>query len=125
MYGRKTVLVAEDEGVIALDLSIFLNLNNFDVVQVRTGKNLLLKYQEHNPSLIISDLKLIRVNLSLQTALMEINKHYGIPVIIISGESESEIKKIASSFSNCTYLIKPFDNNELLRMILSIIKGES
>ena len=120
---KKTILIAEDEAIVSLDLKMLLRHHNFIVAStVSTGEELIAEYKLKNPDLIIADLKL-NGKVSGVRALREIRKIDNTPVIIISGSYKSKLKKIADSIPNSEILEKPFEQDDLLYLANKFFKS--
>ncbi len=119
---KRTVLIAENDGIISLDIKSILKSINCKSVVARTGKELLEHYRKDNPSLIIADLFLNKV--SNEEILMQIRSDNSTPIIIVSGSARPIIEKIAATLSNCSYLQKPFDKGELLELVKKYVDGK-
>lgn len=113
---NKKVLIAEDDVIISLDLSRYLKNLDYESIIVRSGEDLIDQHKTMKPGLVISDLNL-GGKIPVEEALQQINKRDQTPVIIISGASTSRIEKITKTLSPCSYLKKPFDNEELFELI--------
>ncbi len=114
MMPNKTILIAEDDTIVSLDLKLFLKNNNYTIdASVSTGEDLIKRYKIQKPDLIIADLQL-KGKISGLEAITEIRKLDNTPIIIISGSSKTKLKKLAGSISNCKVLEKPFEQSELL-----------
>jgi two-component system, response regulator PdtaR len=110
----KTILIAEDEKIVSLDLKMLLQNNNYIVSSsVSTGEDLILQNKLKRPDLIIADLGL-KGKVSGIDAIKEIRKLDNTPIIIISGSLKSKLKKLAGTISNMEILTKPFEQSELL-----------
>ncbi|HSD64771.1 MAG TPA: response regulator [Ignavibacteriaceae bacterium] len=117
---KKIILIGENEGIISLDLRIFLEKNYFSSKIVRSGSELIKQYKVDKPDLIITDLNLPG-KVTVEEALREINRLDSTPVIILSGFSKSKIEKFSNSLSHSSFLIKPYDKKELLVLIRKYI----
>ena len=110
----KTILIAEDEKIVSLDLKMLLQHNNYIVSSsVSTGEDLIAQYKLMKPNLIIADLGL-KGKISGIDAIMEIRKLENTPIIIISGSLKSKLKKLTGTMTNMEILPKPFEQSELL-----------
>ncbi len=112
---KKTVLIAENDGIISLDIKSLLKSNNYKSEIVRSSKGLLERYQKDKPDLIIADLFLGKT--SNEEALRKINKIDSTPIIIISGSSKDLLENITKNLSPCKYITKPFEAEQLLKLI--------
>jgi len=113
---NKSILIAEDEAIVSLDLKMLLKNKNFIVSSVSTGEDLINQYILKKPDLIIADLKL-NGKVSGLDALNEIRKLDSTPIIIISASLKSKLGKIATSLQYCDTLPKPFEQSDLLFLI--------
>ena len=85
---NRTILIAEDDTIVSLDLKLFLKNNNYTIdASVSTGENLIKRYKIQKPDLIIADLQL-KGKISGLEAITEIRKLDNTPIIIISGSSK-------------------------------------
>ncbi len=121
---KKTIIIAEDEAIVSLDLKMLLKSQGFTVSSVSTGEDLINQYLLKKPDLIIADLKL-NGKVSGLDALNEIRKIDSTPIIIISGSLKSKLKKIANSIQYCETLPKPFKQSDLLCLINIFFKPNS
>ena len=112
---KKTVLIAENDGIISLDIKSLLRSNNYKPVLVRSIKDLRERYKSSKPDLIISDLFLGKE--SNEGTLREINNIDGTPIIIVSGSSKTQLEKITKDLNPCAYVTKPFESEKLLFLI--------
>ena len=112
---KKTVLIAENDGIISLDIKSLLRSNNYKPVIVRSIKDLRERYKSSKPDLIISDLFLGKE--SNEGTLREINNIDGTPIIIVSGSSKTLLEKITKDLTPCAYVAKPFESEKLLLLI--------
>ncbi len=120
---KKSILIAEDEAVVSLDLKMLLRHHNYLVAStVATGEDLIAEYKLKNPDLIIADLKL-NGKISGIKAIKEIRKMNNTPIIIISGSFKSRLKRIADSIPNSEILEKPFEQSDLLYLANKLSKS--
>jgi len=119
---KRTVLIAENDGIISLDIKNILKSIDLKSVIAISEKELLERYKTENPDLIIADLFLS--NISNEKILREISRNNGTPIIIITGSSKSKVEKIARTLPNCSYLQKPFDKAELLELVKRYTGGK-
>jgi DNA-binding NtrC family response regulator len=114
---EKSILIAEDEAIVSLDLKMFLKNKGFNISSnVSTGEDLIKQYMLKKPDLIIADLKL-QGKVSGLDAIAEIRKLDSTPIIVISGSLKSKLTKIANTILNCEVLPKPFEQCDLLYLV--------
>ena len=111
---NKTILIAEDETIVSLDLKMFLQHNNYRVIDtVSTGEDLISSYKSKRPDLIITDL-ILKGKISGIDAINEIRKIDSTPIIIISGYLKPKLKNLANVITQCQVLEKPFEQADVL-----------
>ena len=122
---KNDILVVEDDTIEAMDIKKILETGGYNVSEiVATGEEALKNISESKPDLILMDIVLKGDKNGIETAEI-IKKRYKIPVIYITANSEDfnlEKTKITDPYS---YLIKPFDSNDLIRTIdIALNKNE-
>jgi two-component system phosphate regulon response regulator PhoB len=115
----KKILVIEDDKDIRDTIVYILEEEGYDVISSGDSK-ILRKVNEHDPHLILMDNWLTEWKSDangqqLSKELKTDPKTNHIPVIIIS--AVSNIKEIAEEGLADSYLKKPFDMSELLRVV--------
>ncbi len=122
---KRSILIAEDEIIISLDLKAMLQKNNFKVASiVSTGEALMKDYKLKEPDLVIVDFNL-RGEISGIEAIREIRNINNTPIIIISGSTAAKLKKFCTTIPNCKFLIKPYEDSELLKLINSFLPSNN
>jgi len=113
---NNSILIAEDESIIALDVKNILEKSGYNVVSfVNDGETLLSKVWEEPPSLIIIDIYLKGKTSGIEIA-HKIWGKYNIPVIFISGIDARNLKKNLD-FTKCDFVKKPFRETELIKAV--------
>ena len=117
---RQTVLVAEDETIIRMDLREMLEEEGYDVVEAADGEQAVRLAREVRPSLAILDIKMpVKDGL---VAAQEISEEGIAPVLILTAYSQRELVEQAAVAGAMGYLVKPFQKHDLLPAI-EIAKG--
>ena len=114
---ESTILIAENDSIISLDLKIFLKKHNFKNFSIATTiEDLILQYQCKKPDLIIidSDLKSKFSNCSITQEVLDNLK---VPIIIISDFLKSDLDLFFIPCNGCQILEKPINYSELLNFI--------
>jgi two-component system, response regulator PdtaR len=117
---RQTVLVAEDETIIRMDLREMLEEEGYEVVEAADGEQAVRLAREVRPSLAILDIKMpVKDGL---VAAQEISEEGIAPVLILTAYSQRELVEQAAVAGAMGYLVKPFQKHDLLPAI-EIAKG--
>jgi len=107
------ILLVEDEAITAMDLQRKLEFWGYDVVGVAySGETAVELAQKHHPDLILMDI-VLKGPMSGVDAAKEIHE-LEIPVVFLSAHSEDSTMEKAREVDPYGYLIKPFDEKELL-----------
>lgn len=107
------ILLVEDEAITAMDLQRKLEFWGYDVVGVAySGETAVELAQKHHPDLILMDI-VLKGPLNGVDAAKEI-RSLDIPVVFLSAHSEGSTMERAREVEPYGYLIKPFDEKELL-----------
>ena len=112
----RTVVVAEDEALIRLDIVEILKDQGFDVVaETDNGKNAVELAQKYRPDLVLMDVKMPIMDGI--TAAEEIAKEQIAPVVLLTAFSQKELVDRAVEAGAMAYVVKPFSPNDLVPAI--------
>lgn len=101
-----TILVAEDEHLIAADLAASLQRLNFQVIgPAVNGRQAIEMAQQNRPDLALVDIRMPDMD-GLEAA-EQLFGQMQIPVIIVSAYSDAEYLDKATKIGVCGYLLKP------------------
>jgi class 3 adenylate cyclase len=113
MEWSPSILIAEDESVIAIDLAKTLEKLSYNVVgSSRNGKDVIKKAGELTPDLILMDILLDGKINGIQAA-EEIMNAYDIPVIYLTAYADPATLEKAKLTEPFGYILKPFDERTL------------
>lgn len=107
------IAIVEDEYIVALDIRNFLERSGYRVAGVfASGEELLERYAELGPDLIIMDIK-IRGRLDgVETARLVYERHRT-PVVLLTAYADDATVARAKITQPFGYLLKPFEEREL------------
>jgi AmiR/NasT family two-component response regulator len=112
----RTVVIAEDEVLIRMDLAEMLAEEGFDVVgQAGDGESAVRLAEEHRPDLVILDVKM--PVLDGIAAAEAIARQRIAPVIVLTAFSQRELVERARDAGAMAYLVKPFSHTDLVPAI--------
>lgn len=119
-FAGETVLVVDDEAVIAELSSLLLKRSGFNVLTASNGQECLSLVEEHRPSLVLLDYMMPVMN-GLD-ALRQIQKHYPDTwVIVFTGKGSEEVAVESMKAGAADYLQKPLVNENLLGRIENVL----
>lgn len=111
--GELTILLVEDEGIVAADLQDAIKRFGYRVVGVATeGVQAVCLAQELEPQLIVMDVGLQGDIDGIQAAQM-IQERAHVPVIFLTGHRDVQTLRRAVRTGPLGYLVKPFQEVEL------------
>jgi len=122
---RNVLFVDDDqEMLLALREGLEKYRETFTVVLAEDGFDAVNKLKQNTISLVVTDLKMPNMDgFSLLAHIME--KYPDIPVVIITGYSTSEMKRLAQEGGAVGYISKPFLIEDLAKHIMKTLRKES
>ena len=112
----RTVVVAEDEALIRLDIVEILKDQGFDVVaETDNGKTAVELAKKYRPDFVLMDVKMPIMDGI--TAAEEIAKEQIAPVVLLTAFSQKELVDRAVEAGAMAYVVKPFSPNDLVPAI--------
>ena len=108
-----TILVVEDERIVALDLVATLKDLDYTVVaSVRSGEAAVEQSTRLRPNIVLMDIRLAGVMDGIQAARV-IRNELNIPIIFLTAHSDHPTLARAMSTGFSGFLVKPFKGNDL------------
>lgn len=114
---RASILIVEDDGIIAADLASRLREFGYDVTAtVRRGEDAVAVARERAPDLVLMDIRLAGSYDGIEAAEM-IRRDRDIPVVLLTAHSDRETMQRAQLAGLADLVPKPFDEHELRTQI--------
>jgi DNA-binding response OmpR family regulator len=121
---RQKVLVIDDDKDFANALMLYLRSNHFDVKTSFDGINGIQEAIEQQPDIILLDLKLPAGDGFTVIHRCSVNtKIAHIPIIVITGNSDSGTREEVLNYGATAFFEKPVDFDVLLKNIRLILAG--
>jgi DNA-binding response OmpR family regulator len=118
--GLGTVLIADDDPVIAGMLEALLDREGYTVVPTADGQEALKAAYERKPDLVILDVNMPK--LSGWTVLSRLREVSAVPVLMLTDEA-GELSKVRGLREGADdYVAKPFARQELLARVDALIR---
>ena len=122
---RKTVVVAEDDSLIRMDIVEMLKENEYDVLgEAKDGLEAVELALKHTPDILLLDLKMPFL-LGTNVAKILKEKEYKNCIIMLTAYSMENYIKEATEYDVSGYLIKPLDEKILLSQMDLLYKNYS
>lgn len=118
------ILLLEDDPILSAELGKFLENNRFSVKRVYDGDLFLKEVRQNNYNLYLLDINVPKINgLDICEKIREDDKNT--PIIMISAYGDISDKKDAFNRLADDYLVKPFQFEELLLRINSLLRRKN
>lgn len=115
-----TILVVDDDSHIRKLIRIYLEKNQFSVVEAPDGQEALNILSHTKIDLAIVDVMMPRVDGIELTE--DIRSYMDIPILMVTAKGESKDKVRGFNAGSDDYLVKPFDPVELILRVKSLMK---
>jgi nitrogen regulation protein NR(I) len=118
---RKQVLIVDDEPNLRKILSAQLSRDGYDVLTAEDGEQGLAMLKEHHIDLVVTDLKMPKVDgmTLLREALREDPE---LPIVMITAHGTVDTAVEALKIGAFDYLTKPFDKDEVRQVVAKALK---
>jgi two-component system KDP operon response regulator KdpE len=120
---KKNILVVDDEPQITRVLKTTLSSQGYGVRTSSDGEEALLEMKSWSPDLLITDLRMPRMD-GLELC-RRVRAESRIPIIVLSVKGEEPIKVEALDAGADDYITKPFSVNELLARVRAALRRAS
>ena len=117
------ILIADDEPEIRNLLRLYLENENYHVIEAEDGQRALDLLRAEQPALCILDIMMPKMD--GYHVLQQIRKESNIPVIILSAKDADSEKILGLNLGADDYLAKPFHLAELSMRIYAVIRRKA
>ncbi len=114
------ILVLDDEREIAEVIALYLRNEGYEVELAFTGREALRKVEAESPVLALLDVMLPDID-GFQI-LKKIREKYTFPVIMLTAKTEYMDKITGLTLGADDYIVKPFDNKELVARVKAVLR---
>ena len=118
----KTVLIVDDSTSMRQMLSYTLKQAGFAVVESVNGQDGLARLEEHKVDLIVTDLNMpVMDGIAFIRSLRSLPKGKGVPVLMLTTESQDSKKTEGKAAGATGWIVKPFQPEKLLAVIARVL----
>lgn len=114
------ILVVEDDAPVRNLIGTTLKTHDYDYIAATNGESAVMQASSHNPDVVLLDLGL--PDIDGVDVIRKIRSWSEMPIIVISARAEDKDKIDALDAGADDYLTKPFDMDELIARIASLIR---
>lgn len=118
---QKRIIIVEDEGIVAMDISKCLTSMGYEVAFIAdSGEKLLEKIESEPADLILMDVELKGAINGIETAI-RVREKNNIPIVFLTAfEDEATLERI-NKLRYGGYIVKPFEDDNLKNTIEEIL----
>ncbi len=121
--GKPKILIVEDEPDLVKTIQDRLEMNGYPTITAENGKVGLTKAIKEKPDIVLLDVNMpVMDGLEMLEALTKYPEGTDCLVIMLTVRSQKEDVARAEACGVKDYLVKPFDLDELLEKIESVLK---
>ena len=120
---KHTILLVDDENEIRSMLRIFLDVEDYNVIEAENGKTALQKVISETPALIVLDLGL--PDIDGQEVITKVRQFSHVPIIVLTARDDDTQVVQALTQGADDYVTKPFRAEVLLARIGANLRGHS
>ena len=116
--GRKSVLVVDDALTVRNSLQELLTDAGFDTGTAKDGMEAVSMLDTLKPDIVLTDLEMPNMNgIELTSYIRNKEETKNLPVIMITSRSLEKHRALADSAGVNQYITKPYNDNDLLKVI--------
>ena len=116
----KTVLVVDDERNIVELVRLYLEKEGFGVASASDGEQALVQFERTNPSLVILDLMLPKMD-GFEVC-RELRRRSDVPILMLTARSEDVDAIVGLELGADDYVTKPFNPRALVARVKAILR---
>ena len=120
MQNNQRVLVVDDDRNICEIIRLYLEKEGFEVVIANDGQAAIDLFKQKTPSVVVLDVMLPKMD-GFQVC-REIRRVSNIPIIMLTAKGETFDKVLGLELGADDYMVKPFENKELVARIKAILR---
>ena len=113
MSAKPNILIAEDEKIIALDISNTLHRLGYGISGIASSGKEIFKLLEHSiPDMIMMDIMLDGDMTGIEAASI-VSEKYSVPVVFLTALTDEATLEKAKTANSYGYILKPYDDKSL------------
>ena len=118
----RKILLADDSLTIQKVVELTFMEGDYEVSAVSNGDDALIKLGEMSPDVVIADVHMPGAD-GFEICRVTKERHPGVPVLLLVGTFEPFEESSAGEVGAEAHLKKPFDSQELLRLVESLLEA--
>ena len=122
---QRRIVIADDDLTILSLVSMRLGLARFDVLSAESGPAAMALIHKSEPMAVILDVRMPGGGMETLAALKADPHTAALPVMMLSGERDSELVMAAMDAGAADYMVKPFNPDRLLERVQRLVKSSA
>ncbi len=115
-------MTVDDSASVRKMVSFTLKDAGYDVIEACDGKDALDKLESTSVNMIVTDLNMPNIDgIEFIKKVRKMNHYKFIPIIMLTTESQNEKKLEGKSAGATGWIIKPFDQEQLLLVVKKVL----
>jgi two-component system chemotaxis response regulator CheY len=120
---NKTILVVDDSQSLRNLVRLVLENEGFRILLAENGKDALEKMTSEEIQLLVTDLHMpVMDGMELVRNVRKLETYRFVPILILTTETNSQIKIRAKELGATGWITKPFDNKKLIKVIKRVLR---
>lgn len=119
---KQTIMVVEDDKMIRDLVRIYLEKDNYHVVDACDGEKAKEVFLTHHPCLVILDLMLPKLSGEAFCEWVRERERNEVSIIMLSAKAQIDDKIAGLKLGADDYMTKPFDPNELIAHVEAVLR---
>lgn len=122
MEARQKILIVEDETITKEVIARYFEKHGYDVYKATNGKEALLKLEQNQVDVILSDIIMPKMNgYQFRKKLLENKKWAMIPFVFLTSLSGADAKILGFQLNTDAYLTKPISPEEIFECVSAML----
>ncbi len=118
----KVIMTADDSASIRQMVTFTLEQAGYSVVEAVDGKDAVNKLSSTKVDMLVTDLNMPNMNgLELIKEIRSRNEYKFIPIIMLTTESQAEMKQEGKAVGATGWIVKPFQPEQLVGVVKKVL----
>jgi two-component system chemotaxis response regulator CheY len=119
----KTILTVDDSASLRQMVGFVLKGAGYGVLEAASGENALQLLTGKQVDLILTDINMPEMTgLELTRRIRELPQYKFVPVVVLTTESQSDMKQQGKAAGATAWIIKPFTPDQLLAVVKKVVR---
>lgn len=118
----KTIMSVDDSASVRQMVAFTLESAGYQVVTASDGKDALTQLKGRAVDMVVTDLNMPNMNgIELTRELRAMAQFRGVPIILLTTESQADRKQEGKAAGATGWIVKPFQQDQLLAVVKKVL----